>query len=135
MRRRTEVYTIPGFLRGEPPIRVEGGIPKSVKTAGKAALITAFLLSGEFTEVADAAGIVTKTFDEKIWPYFIDIGTPVAKTMMAVGIYKCIRGNADTGWTIVRRAGIGLVCLYLINGAVNILTGIGDDLANVSRTH
>lgn len=133
MFKKTEVYTIDGFLRGDAPIRIEGGVPPSVKQAGKiVAMVSLYAAASGFMlppGIAEAAGPITPLFDKKIWPYVIDIGTPLAKTMMAVGIYKCIRGNTDAGWLIVRRAGFGLIALYLIDGAVNIISGIGSELA------
>lgn len=135
---KTEVYTIPGFLKGDKPIRIEGGVPKSIEVAGKVALLIGYvaLTADALTAsahaatpaVAKAGNVVTPMFNEKIFPWFIDIGTPIAKTMMCIGIYKAIRGKTDEGWLTVRRAGLGLVALYLIDGGISILTEAGQSL-------
>src|SRR5690348_3069066 len=114
--RRTEVYTIKGFLNNEEPIRIEGDYSNLTKTLTKGIVITvlatnaAHLMFG--THVVYAATSISRTFDSKLWPYFIDIGIPITKTMMALGVYKVIRGD-DKGWKSVQRSGLGLVCLYL----------------------
>jgi hypothetical protein len=82
--------------------------------------------------VAAVAGIksapVSAAFDAKIWPMFLDIGKPLAKTMIALGIYRCMRNDVDKGWKMVYRAGLGLVGLYLVDGGIHILTQVGEGL-------
>lgn len=142
MLRRTKVYTIKGFLNNEEPIRIEGGIPKGVEdfalSLGRGVAVTIILSSAVHTFVpmlgvtayaatSHATPVVSNAFDSQIWPLFLDVGKPVAKTMIALGIYKVMR-NDDRGWKNVQRAGFGLICLYLIDGAVHILTNVGKGL-------
>lgn len=131
--RRTEVYSINGFLNNEAPKRIEGGIPPWIDKATKIAIIFVGLATipdvvyAATSAPTHASNAISSVFDSKIYPLFIDIGRPLAKTMMALGIYKVMRGD-DKGWKTVQRAGIGLVCLYLIDGGIHILEGVGHEL-------
>lgn len=130
--KRTRVYSIRGFLNNEEPIHIEGDYSDLTKVLTKGIVITvlatnaAHLMFGAHVTYA-ATATISRTFDAKLWPYFIDIGIPITKVMMALGVYKVIRGD-DKGWKTVQRAGLGLVCLYLIDGAIHILAGVGHDL-------
>jgi hypothetical protein len=128
MLRKVEVYTIPDFLhrRNTPSFR-RNYTPVILVTAGA---IAAFHTLTPVASAATAAstGPVSSAFDAKIWPLFIDVGTPLAKTVIALGIYRCIRNDVDRGWKMIYRAGLGLVGLYLVDGAIHVLTGIGKDL-------
>lgn len=136
MWRRTEVYSIPGFVRREPPTSISGGIPPIVKHLSiSAGIITALHIIPPIPIAAAATHAVTVTggpissaFDAKIWPLFLDVGKPLAKTMIALGVYKMIRNDVDKGWKMAYRAGLGLVALYLVDGAIHILIGVGQDL-------
>lgn len=143
MKKRTEVYTISGFLNNKEPIRIEGGISPVVKKVAIGTAITTVAIIEASTvlssipfghatiyaatahqTVATSGYGISKEFDRDIWPLFIDIGKPIAKVMMALGIYQIMR-NSDKGWKTVQRAGIGLVLLYMIDVGINLLTGIG----------
>lgn len=134
MWRKTEIYSVPGFVRGESPRLITGGVPPIVKHLSiSAAIITAFHILPPVPVVAAATHTVTNApissaFDAKIWPLFLDLGKPLAKTMIALGVYKMIRNDVDKGWKMAYRAGLGLVALYLVDGAIHILIGVGKDL-------
>jgi hypothetical protein len=85
-------------------------------------------LHPEIASAATTQGAISKAFDAKIWPLMLDLGEPLAKSMMAIGIYRCIRNDMDKGWKQFYRAGLGLCGLYLIDGAIKIISGVGTDL-------
>jgi hypothetical protein len=130
MGKRIEVYSIPGFLNGEPPKRIDGTttIPRYVIVT--TAAVIAFHDMAPVALATVKAAPVSTAFDHKIWPLFLDIGKPLAKTMIALGIYRCMRNDVDKGWKMIYRAGLGLVGLYLVDGAIHILSSIGDDLVS-----
>ncbi len=74
-------------------------------------------LAGEHT--------VSHTYDSKIWPIIMDVGNPVAKTMMAVGMYKMMQNDTTGGWQKIYRAGLGLFGLHAINLIVHLIDGAG----------
>lgn len=132
--KKTEVWSFRDFMDRKPPTRVEGGVPDEVKVfLVKGAAVALVLHTGLGAETAFAAstGPVSSAFNERIWPLLLDIGQPLAKTMMCIGIYKCIRNNVEEGWKLVYRSGIGLVGLFLIDGAIDIIAGVGADLSHV----
>jgi hypothetical protein len=128
---KTEVWTVKDFMARRQPTRVEGGVPEEIKIwVVKGAALYLAMNIGLGAESAFAAGPFSNTFDTKIWPVLLDIGKPLAKTMMAIGIYKCIRNDVENGWKMVYRSGVGLAGLYLIDGAINIVVSVGNDLAH-----
>jgi hypothetical protein len=120
---KTEIWTIKEFLRNESPRVERKGIHKLI-----ASTLSISMMLAPSIALASYDHPVSKAFDTKIWPLMIDIGEPLAKTMMAIGIYKCIRNDVDHGWKMIYRSGIGLIGLYLIDGAIHIIQGVGADL-------
>ena len=74
---------------------------------------------------------VSSAFDRKVWPLLLDIGQPLAKTMMAIGTYKMIRNDVSGGWQMVYRAGLGLVALHGINAVIGIIDSVSSGLEAV----
>lgn len=68
---------------------------------------------------------VSIVFDHKVWPIIMDVGDPLAKTMMAVGFWKLMRNDVTAGWQHVYRAGLGLLGLHGINLIVHLIDGVG----------
>lgn len=124
MFRKTRTYTIKGFLNNDPPIRVEGGV--TTKDVLEIAFCT--IASWDILCGTAHAGAITDAYNKKIFPLILDLGTPLAKTMMALGIYKAIRNDQENGWKMFYRAAIGLGCLFLIDGVIHIVQGVGQDL-------
>lgn len=136
---KTLVWSIPDFLNHRQPKNFK---PRTIRPEVIQGLITTSALIGSMIVMSDvsfaadsiptsAAHPISPIFDKKIWPLFLDIGGPLAKTMMAIGIYRCIRNDVDHGWKMAYRAGIGLVGLYTIDGAIHILEGIGRGLEGI----
>jgi hypothetical protein len=125
MWKRTDVIPLKNFLDGSYQKQ------KSITTFQ---IVVPLVVIGTslLPEIAHATneGAVSKVFDAKIWPLLLDLGKPLAKSMMAIGIYKCIRNDVDKGWKTFYRAGLGLAGLYLIDGAINIIDNVGTDLRN-----
>ncbi len=87
------------------------------------------------TQVPDTVAVfsdfshpVSTTFNDKVWPLLMDVGTPLAKTMMAVGMYRMMRNDVNGGWPTVYRAGLGLLGLYLIDSVVKIIVAVGSSM-------
>lgn len=123
---KKETYTIKGFLNHQSPIHVEGGVQMKNMVGITFCTIAAWdIISG-----TAHAGVITDAYNKKIFPLIIDLGTPLAKTMMALGVYKSIRNDTESGWKMFYRAAIGLGCLFLIDGVIHIIEGVGQDLQN-----
>lgn len=134
--RKIESWSIPDFLAGRHKKRRATGVYTLQSALAVGTLAATMTLLGADTDVFAAvaehtAHPISPVFDKKIWPLFLDIGGPLAKTMMAIGIYRCIRNDVDRGWKMTYRAGIGLVGLYAIDGTVKILEGIGNGLESI----
>jgi hypothetical protein len=122
---KTEVWSVKEFMNREVG-RIEAtGVHKLV--AGATAL-GVILSSG--TVLASTTHPISTAFDHKLWPLMIDLGEPLAKTMMGIGVYNCIRNDVEKGWKMIYRAGVGLIGLYLIDGFIHIIQGVGNDLAS-----
>lgn len=141
---KTEVWSVREFLAGDKP-RVEkrkrmdrrDHSPRIAASLGAVAIAGVLLLDASHASAAQAAVTVmadpsghaiSATFDRKVWPMILDIGTPLAKVSMATGAYKVMRNDVAGGWQIVYRSGIGLLLLYAVNMIVRILDGIGQGL-------
>lgn len=73
--------------------------------------------------------VISRKFDESIWPIFVDIGTPLAEVSAGMGVYRMIRGDVAEGWKLVVRSGLGLFLLYSIEPAVKLIAAIGEGFA------
>lgn len=141
---KTEVWSIREFMAGDKP-RVEkrkrmdrrDRSPNIAATIGAVAIAGVILLDVSHASAAQVAvatlsdpsgHAISQTFDRKVWPMILDIGTPLAKVSMATGAYKVMRNDVSGGWQIVYRSGIGLLLLYAVNMIVRILDGIGQGL-------
>lgn len=145
MIKKTEVWSVPDFMSNKAPTYIEGVISRRTKitlvklvACGLAVSFTiphADVLAVSRDAIATTVPLgeihapVSAAFDRKIWPLLLDIGKPLAKTMMAMGIYKCIRNDVDRGWKMVWRSGVGLGGLFLVDGAIHIISGVGQDLS------
>lgn len=140
---KTEVWSIREFMAGSPPCvekrkRMErrdrshiAATLGAITIAGVLALDVSHASAAQvaITAMADPSGhAISQTFDRKVWPMILDIGTPLAKVSMATGSYKVMRNDVSGGWQIVYRSGIGLLLLYAVNMIVRILDGIGQGL-------
>lgn len=133
--KKTEVWSLSDFAARKEPSWIEGGLSKETKVllvkAAAVGLVVHGVMGADVALANGFEGPVSKAFDQKIWPLLLDIGQPLSKTMMCIGIYKCIRNDVEGGWKMVYRAGIGLAALFLIDGAIAIIAGVGADLSNL----
>lgn len=73
--------------------------------------------------------VISRKFDESIWPIFVDIGTPLGEVSMGMGAYRMIRGDVSEGWKLFSRAAIGLFLLYMIEPTVRLIVKVGEGFA------
>ena len=74
--------------------------------------------------------VISRKFDESIWPIFVDIGVTIGTVSAGMGVYRIIRGDVTEGAKLFSRAGVGTFLLYMIRPAFELITAIGEQFAN-----
>lgn len=111
----------------ETPNRAHVMVPMIALAVGLALTADVSQALANTHDIVALAGehVVSHTYDGKIWPIIMDVGNPVAKTMMAVGMYRMMQNDTTGGWQKIYRAGLGLFGLHAINLIVHLIDGAG----------